>query len=68
MKITDGSKWGLNFETVNCPQCEKLMLKIRIPENLHQLIWGGWTCPACGCKMDKWGKLIIWNAKKKTNE
>jgi rubredoxin len=58
MKTTKETKFGLNIETVNCPECSAKMPKIRVPENLHQLMWGGWTCPECGCKMDKWGKPL----------
>ncbi|PKD42641.1 hypothetical protein [Rhodohalobacter barkolensis] len=58
MKILKEKKWGINFETVNCPQCDERMSKTRTPDNLRQLLWGGWKCPVCGCEMDKWGKPI----------
>lgn len=51
-------KWGTNLEAVDCPDCKKRMPGLRAPDNLHQLMWGGWTCPNCGCRMDKWGKAI----------
>jgi|GEM_PF-991930 len=58
--MTDGSenKAGLNLEGVRCPECDELMPALRVPESLHQLMWGGWACPKCGCRMDKWGKAL----------
>jgi len=26
--------------------------KSRIPENLNEILWGGWIYPECGCKKD----------------
>jgi hypothetical protein len=51
-----GPDWGINLESVQCPACSKSMPPIRVPKDWHELMWGGWTCPACGCQMDKWGK------------
>jgi DNA-directed RNA polymerase subunit RPC12/RpoP len=48
----------INLEEVHCPKCGTRMPALRVPEGLHQLMWGGWTCPQCGCRMDKWGKAI----------
>jgi hypothetical protein len=50
--------WGINLEAVHCPKCGGQMPALRVPDGLHQLMWGGWTCPHCGCRMDKWGKAI----------
>ncbi len=55
---TQQGKWGINLEAVLCPQCRQRMPAFRVPESLHQLLWGGWKCPHCGCRMDKWGKEI----------
>lgn len=52
------SKWGIDLEVVNCPKCNEKMPAIRIPKDIQQLMWGGWTCPNCDCKMDKHGKRI----------
>ena len=49
-------EWGINLNDVKCPKCKAVMPAIRVSENLHQLMWGGWSCPNCQCKMDKWGK------------
>ena len=59
MQFLKGKKWGINLQSVHCPQCNKQAPKIRTPKNLRQLLWGGWTCSECGCKMDKWGKSIV---------
>ena len=48
----------INLQTVNCPQCGQPMPPIRVPANVQELMWGGWTCPACGCRMDKWGNAL----------
>ena len=53
-----GSKWGINLETVSCPGCGGRMPALRLPDTLHQLMWGGWTCPTCETRMDKWGNAI----------
>jgi hypothetical protein len=50
------SKWGINLKSVCCPTCREQMPMIRVPGSLHELMWGGWTCPKCGGRMDKWGK------------
>lgn len=55
---TSSQQTGINLEAVHCPQCGERMPAIRVPESMFQLLWGGWSCPACGCKMDKWGKAI----------
>ncbi len=50
--------WGINFGTVHCPDCFAKMAGVRIAKSWRQLLWGGWTCPDCGCEMDKWGKAM----------
>lgn len=50
------SKLGINLEQVQCPGCGEQLPSIRMPKHWHELMWGGWTCPNCGCRMDKWGK------------
>ena len=51
-------KMGMNFKKVNCPQCQTPMPRTRAPKSLRQTLWGGWTCPQCGCEMDKYGQPI----------
>ena len=65
MKAKRESKWGINLESVRCPACEEQMPVLRVPDSLHQLMWGGWTCPKCDCRMDKWGKALTKTGSKK---
>ena len=46
---------GINLSKVHCPRCRKQMPAMRIPIELHEILWGGWTCPHCECRMNKWG-------------
>ena len=60
-------RWGLNINPktkwrdhgilaeVKCPVCSTELDKFRKPQNLHELLWGGWTCPNCKTPLDKWG-------------
>ena len=48
-------RWGINLSKVFCPKCAEPMPMIRRPRNERQRLWGGWTCPKCGCEMDKYG-------------
>ena len=48
--------WGINLAAVHCPECKVKMPALRVPKNFLEMMWGGWTCPECGCRMDKWGK------------
>jgi hypothetical protein len=52
------SDLDINTKSVNCPKCGERMRSLRTPASLRQAMWGGWTCPKCGCEMDKWGKAI----------
>jgi len=47
--------WGINLSKVSCPRCGARMPRFRRPANDRQALWGGWTCPECGCEMDKYG-------------
>jgi hypothetical protein len=33
------------------------MPTLRKPADLHEILWGGWTCEHCGAKMNRRGKL-----------
>ena len=57
-KKEQGNLPGINLEAVDCPKCGERMPFVRIPDSMFQLLWGGWTCPNCDCKMDKWGKVV----------
>jgi hypothetical protein len=52
------NRWGINFKPVKCPRCGTPAPTIRKPTSLDETLWGGWTCPNCGCKVDKWGRDI----------
>jgi hypothetical protein len=62
-------KWGLNLNSpraifsgnpllrkVACPKCGREQQGLRLPANTSEALWGGWTCPNCGTRMDKWGR------------
>ena len=42
-----------------CPRCAAPLPKLRKPANKSQAMWGGTTCPACGCECDRKGKKIV---------
>jgi len=58
MPNTDRSNMDINLDNVNCPECSEKMPALRIPKSMQQIMWGGWTCPKCDCKMDKFGKKL----------
>jgi hypothetical protein len=51
-------KLGINTKTVTCPRCGLKAPMIRMPANLRQALWGGWTCVQCHCEFDKYGREI----------
>lgn len=53
------SKWGINLRTVHCPDCNEPMPKVRIPKDVHELMWGGWTCGKCGCQSGRSGEMPL---------
>ena len=52
------NQFGINLDGVSCPNCNKDLSQIRLPKSLRQVLWGGYTCPACGTEIDKWGRRI----------
>ena len=40
---------------ISCPRCTAMMPALRWPTSLKQALWGGWTCPSCGCDMNRSG-------------
>lgn len=50
-------RWGIKFSGT-CPRCGTQMPRLRKPDSLQQALWGGWTCPNCGAKLDKYGREI----------
>lgn len=53
--LMKGGREGINLSKVVCPKCAEPMPRIRKPKNERQRLVGGWTCPKCGCEMDKYG-------------
>jgi hypothetical protein len=49
-------RWGINFKSVHCPSCDTPMSARRVPSARSHLLFGGWTCPHCGTRTDKWGR------------
>ena len=43
---------------VPCPRCTTPMPTFRRPASVKQALWGGWTCPTCGCEMDRSGRAM----------
>jgi hypothetical protein len=41
-----------------CPDCGTAAPKFRIPANRRQMLWGGWTCPECGCELDRRWRMV----------
>jgi hypothetical protein len=49
-------RWGIGpLWGVKCPRCSTPMPMVRKPTSTQEGLWGGWTCPQCGCKVDKYG-------------
>lgn len=50
-------RWGFgSFGPTYCPRCATRLPMIRKPTSQEEILWGGWTCPNCGCKVDKYGR------------
>jgi hypothetical protein len=50
-------RWGIgSFGGTSCQRCGEKLPMIRKPTSSEETLWGGWTCPKCGCKVDKYGK------------
>jgi hypothetical protein len=50
--------WALLQKPKACPECGTPMPKVRRPANRRQMLWGGWTCPECGCEIDRRGRRV----------
>ena len=49
---------GLLLPGKKCPACGEKLPRLRAPSNSRQAMWGGWTCPHCGCEVDRKGKKV----------
>jgi len=52
------NKLGINLNPAQCSRCHAAMPAVRVPKSFKQALWGGWSCPNCGCEIDKWGRAI----------
>jgi len=43
---------------ISCPRCATLMPTFRRPASVKQALWGGWSCPNCGCEIDRSGDAM----------
>ncbi|MEZ5009603.1 MAG: hypothetical protein R2753_15765 [Chitinophagales bacterium] len=50
------NKFKVNLKVVHCPECNAEQPRVRKPQGMHEILWGGSTCKNCGCKMDRFGK------------
>ena len=51
-------RWGVNSKPGRCRKCDTPAPLVRVPKNLNQMLWGGWTCAECGYELDKWGEPV----------
>lgn len=56
--VRRSGRWGINLRPISCPKCGATPGPLRMPKTGGQALWGGRTCRACGCHMDKWGREI----------
>ena len=53
------TRWGIGpLGGADCPRCGAHLPGIRKPKSQEEILWGGWTCPNCGCKVDKYGREV----------
>ena len=50
--------WVLLTPARPCPDCGTSLPKFRKPANRRQALWGGSTCPECGCEVDRRGRKV----------
>jgi len=51
-------RFGLGRVVSNCPRCGASLSFFRVPRSLREGLFGGYTCPKCGCKLDKYGREL----------
>ena len=51
-------RWGISALRTSCPRCGTRLPMIRKPATREEALWGGWTCPQCGCQVDKYGREL----------
>ncbi len=57
--ITRSGSFGVNLGSgpIHCGNCNQRLNAFRVPDGLNEAMFGGGTCPKCGKKLDKWGKV-----------
>ncbi|MFC1733352.1 hypothetical protein ACFL6I_23885, partial [candidate division KSB1 bacterium] len=55
-------RWGIiksvkYLKTIKCPKCGAKPPLFRIPKNIKQAFFGGWTCPKCNIDIDRKGHI-----------
>ena len=61
INLSPWNKWHSHgaLKKVSCPNCGKNLNTFRRPATMRELLWGGWTCSACGARIDKWGNKCV---------
>ena len=57
VRISPPEKWRINMQETRCSNCGHVQPIIRLPQNLRQLLLGGWTCENCGSELDSSGRV-----------
>lgn len=51
------TRMNIKLRSQPCPRCGQVLGEKKPgARNMTQVIWGGWTCPECGCDVDRHGK------------
>ena len=50
------TRFGVNLGGARCSECDTPAPGARSPQDVYEMLWGGWTCHECGQKNDKWGR------------
>jgi hypothetical protein len=50
--------FALLMPAKKCPGCGQTLPKFRVPASAGQALWGGTTCPGCGCEVDHRGRKV----------
>jgi hypothetical protein len=58
---SNNQRRGIGLFGAVCPRCAKPLPVIRKASSFREVLWGGWTCLHCGCKVDKYGKERDWS-------
>lgn len=51
------ARMNIKMRARPCPRCHQVLgNKQPAARSVKQILVGGWTCPACGCDVDRHGK------------